>query len=310
MVLGRGLGQHCDVTEAVAEEPTRLVRRGDVDLAVYESGDAARPTLLMVHGWPDTHHLWSGVTGLLADDFHLVSYDVRGHGRSTRPRADEAYLLDELSADLAAVAEAVSPEAPVHVLAHDWGSVQAWDAVCAPEAETRYASFTSISGPSIDHAGRWFRDGLSSPRRWPAMVAQLMSSLYIWWFISPLGPMVMRRWSMQRWERMLSRVEGIEPRPWHHGDTLADDMVQGLALYRANVLRRLRRPRERRTSVPVLQLVPTRDVAIRGASLRESERWAERTQRIEVPYGHWLPLSRPEVVAAEVTRFVSSLPSR
>ena len=307
MVARPSVGQHVRVTETAFQEPTRNVRRGDVELAVYEGGDRTRPTVLMVHGWPDTHQLWGGVAGLLADDFHVVSYDVRGHGRSTRPRADEAYLLDELSADLAAVAEAVSPGEPVHVLAHDWGSVQAWDAVCAPGAEGRYASFTSISGPNIDHAGQWFRDGLGSPRRWPAMAGQMLSSTYIWGFVSPLGPVLMRRWSKARWEQMLHRMEGIEPRPWHHADTLVDDMVQGLALYRANVLHRIHRPQERRTSVPVLQLAPTRDIAIRAASLRESERWADRLERTEVPFGHWLPLSHPEVVAAELTRFVSSL---
>ncbi len=293
-------------------EPTRVVTRtydgADVDLAVYEAGNPDRPTLLMVHGWPDTHTLWTGVAEHLAEDFHLVAYDVRGHGRSTRPSDDRAYLLDELSADLAAVAEAVSPDVPVHVLAHDWGSVQAWDAVCAPGADERYASFTSISGPNVDHSGTWFRDGVLDPARWPAMGAQLLSSTYILGFVSPLGPVVMRRWTKARWEQLLQRLEGIEPRPWHHAATLVDDMVQGLALYRANVLHRIGGPRERRTSVPVLQLVPTKDVAIREATLRESERWADRLERVEVPYGHWLPLSHPEVVADEVRRFVSSVP--
>lgn len=302
-----GLRDHGPVTETAFQEPTRFVRRDEVELAVYEGGDRSGPTLLMVHGWPDTHQLWAGVAGLLAEDFHLVSYDVRGHGRSTRPTHDRAYLLDELTADLAAVAEEVGGGGPVHVLAHDWGSVQAWDAVCAPDATSRYASFTSISGPNVDHAGRWFRDGLLTPARWPAMGAQLLSSTYILGFVSPLGPVLMRRWTKERWERMLHRLEGIEPRSWHHADTLVDDMVQGLALYRANVLHRIGGPRERRTEVPVLQLVPTKDVAIREATLRESEKWAAHLERTEVPYGHWLPLSHPEVVAAEVRRFVSSL---
>ena len=47
----------------------------------------------------------------------------------------------------------------------------------------------------------------------------------------------------------------------------------------------------------MLQLVPTKDPAIRGASYEETPRWAERVERRDLPYGHWVPLSHPEVVA-------------
>ncbi|MDX6204789.1 MAG: hypothetical protein QOF39_846, partial [Frankiales bacterium] len=52
------------------------VRSGGVDLAVFEGGNRQGPTVVLVHGWPDTHHLWGGVVDLLADDFHVVAYDT------------------------------------------------------------------------------------------------------------------------------------------------------------------------------------------------------------------------------------------
>ena len=45
----------------------------------------------------------------------------------------------------------------MHVLAHDWGSVETWEAVCEPGAEEKIASFSSISGPNLDHLGMWIR---------------------------------------------------------------------------------------------------------------------------------------------------------
>lgn len=87
--------------------------------------------------------------------------------------------------------------------------------------------------------------------------------------------------------------------------------MSGLRIYRASVLPSLTRVRGPRvTTVPVLQVAPLRDIAIRVAALRESELWTERLERVEIPYGHWVALGHPEVVATEVARFVRSEESR
>ena len=288
----------------------RTVRSGDLDLAVFEAGDPAAPTVLLVHGWPDTHALWHKVTDLLAPDFHVVSYDTRGMGQSGDPGTVDGFTLDLLAADLFAVADAVSPDAPVHVLAHDWGSVQAWEAVCDDPAADRIASFTSISGPNIDHLSHWVRHRLARPtlRGVLAVARQALSSWYVAVFVSPLAPPLFRRFaSRERWARMLERAEGIRPEPTDHAESLTRDMVSGLRYYRANVARGLGGPRERRTAVPVLQLVPTKDPAVRGASYEETPMWVERVERRDLPYGHWVPLSHPDVVADETVRFIRSL---
>jgi pimeloyl-ACP methyl ester carboxylesterase len=112
------------------EETARVITASDgVQLAVVECGQPAAPTVLLVHGYPDTHRIWDDVCAALAADHHVVRYDVRGAGRSGRPADLRGYRLDQLADDLFAVAAAVSPSRPVHVAAHDWGSVQAWHAV-------------------------------------------------------------------------------------------------------------------------------------------------------------------------------------
>ncbi len=290
--------------------PTRrTVRNGSVDLAVHESGNPDGPTVLLVHGWPDTHHLWSGVAEALGAEFHVVSYDTRGQGESSDPGTDEAFALEELAADIRAVADAVSPDRPVHLVGHDWGSVEGWEAVCEPGAEKRFASFTSISGPNLDHLAHWLRHDVS-PRKAVHLAAQAASSSYIWFFISPAAPWVLRRtMTRERWLQLLRQAEGRRIPDGGVAPTLVDDMVSGLRIYRANVRRRMREPRDRRTAVPVLQLVPTRDVAVRSASYEATPQWVERVERRDVPYGHWVAMSHPQVVAAEVARFVREVES-
>lgn len=43
---------------------------------------------------------------------------------------------------------------------------------------------------------------------------------------------------------------------------MARDAAAGVGLYRANVLQRLRRPRDRRTDVPTQVIVPTKDLFV------------------------------------------------
>jgi pimeloyl-ACP methyl ester carboxylesterase len=81
-------------------------------------------------------------------------------------------------------------------------------------------------------------------------------------------------------------------------------MVNGLAYYRANLGLRPKPARQRRTSVPVLLLVPTRDVAVKPVSYEEVPRWVENLERRDLPYGHWVALARPDLVAREVTAFI------
>jgi pimeloyl-ACP methyl ester carboxylesterase len=284
----------------------RVVRNGDVELAVFEGGRPDGPTLVLVHGWPDTHHVWLRLMAELADEFHLVAYDTRGQGESGYPGADEAFTLAQLATDFLAVADAVSPERPVHVLAHDWGSTQVWEAVGEPGIEQRVASFTSISGPHLDHVASWVRRQLTSPtpKSVARLLAQGLSSAYVPFFLSPLAPPVFSRVvTRERWKQVLRRSQGVQPADEDVADTLAADLVSGLRYYRANV-GGLRRPGGRRTAVPVLLLVPTRDTAIRSYVLDEVPLWADRLERRDLPYGHWVVLQRPDLVARETATFI------
>jgi len=42
-------------------------------------------TVVLVHGFPDDQTVWEPVVTALPDDWHVITYDVRGAGRSTQP---------------------------------------------------------------------------------------------------------------------------------------------------------------------------------------------------------------------------------
>lgn len=287
-------------------QTSRTVTSGEVNLAVHERGDPGSPTVVLVHGYPDTSAVWDGVAGLLEQRFHVVTYDVRGAGASDRPRRRSAYQLKFLAQDLTAVIEAVSPDRPVHLVGHDWGSTQSWEAVTDDDAERRIASYTSVSGPCLDHVGHWFRDHGRRLRDLATVLSQLRKSWYIVLFHAPLlTPLAWRTWLGKAFGPLVERMEGIEHSDTYPAPTLARDGALGVLLYRANVLPRLRQPRDRRTTVPVQVIVPMKDRYLTpGVAGGAAKPWVERLWVREVQTGHWLPRKAPDTMARAVTDLI------
>jgi hypothetical protein len=117
----------------------------------------------------------------------------------------------------------------------------------------RLASFTSISGPGLDHLGHWLRDRARAGD-YRVLAAQLARCWYIAAFMLPGAPQVWRLGLGRAWPWVLARVEGVRGQ----GDRTREG-VHGMELYRANFGERLRRPRDRATTLPVQLVVPTRD---------------------------------------------------
>ena len=86
-------------------------------LHVREWGRRDAQPIVFVHGWSQCDLCWAHqVRGTLAERFHLVTFDLRGHGRSDAPTEAGRYSDDRVWADdLAAVLEAVSARRPVLV---------------------------------------------------------------------------------------------------------------------------------------------------------------------------------------------------
>ena len=73
----------------------------------------------------------------LDNRYRVISCDVPGAGASEAPVGRAAYRLERLAADLAAVADATCGAQPFHLVGHDWGSIQSWEAVTSAAFEGR-----------------------------------------------------------------------------------------------------------------------------------------------------------------------------
>ncbi len=272
-----------------------------VRLSVRVSGREDGPTVVLVHGYPDNSSMWDGVAAELGAKHRVVTYDVRGAGQSDKPSGRVSYRLDQLADDLRAVVDEVQPDGHVHLLAHDWGSIQAWHAVTGDGLRGRIASYTSISGPSLDHAGAWFRAQLTrpTPKKLKNALAQFLHSWYILAFQFPLVPDLLWRTGLMR-----KQIRRMEP---DSAPAETSDGLYGLKLYRANMFTRLSRPAPRPADIPVQVLAPTGDNYVTTPLQTEIARWVPDLRVRRVTGSHWITRAKPKIVAdaaAELVEYV------
>ena len=291
----------------------RFVESSDgVRIAVYEEGNPDGPTLVMAHGWPDSHVLWDGVVPLVADRFRIVRYDNRGVGKSSVPKPISAFTMARYADDFAAVIDAVAPGERVHVLAHDWGSAGVWEYLARAGASDRVASFTSLSGPSGDHMKRFVIGSLKRPyrpRRFLQGLDQLLRFSYMGMFSIPvLAPLLVRAFLADGLTRLLVRRDGIPADQLYHSTNYKTDAVKSLKVYPANYFRTMVSARtDHYVDVPVQLIVNSRDPHVLPHVYDDTHNWVPRLWRRDIESGHWAPMSHAPMIARSVRELVDFL---
>ena len=92
-------------TTAIAHEPNtstqvfhRTVKVSGLDVFYREAGPKDAPTLLLLHGFPTSSHMFRNLIPALADRFHVVAPDYPGFGNSSAPSVqDFDYTFENLA---------------------------------------------------------------------------------------------------------------------------------------------------------------------------------------------------------------------
>jgi pimeloyl-ACP methyl ester carboxylesterase len=209
----------------------------------------------------------------------------------------------------------MSPDRPVHLVGHDWGSIQGWEAATSDALLGRLASYTSISGPPLDHAGLWMRDQLRHGHLL-TLLRQAARSSYVaafhtpgvarlaWTFRGAIGR------SRSAWRRSLARLDGARVDDAWPAATFGTDVAQGMGLYRANFRPKLRHPQIRHAQLPVQLVVPVHDRFVPGWLFEGIEAVAPDLQRRDVQARHWVVRSQPVDVASWIAAFVEEVEAR
>lgn len=271
-------------------------------LCVKTWGDSQKTPLVLVHGYPDNQEVWEVIIQELVNDYFIATYDVRGAGSSSIPKRIRDYRLPRLSLDLQEVVQQVLGDRPFHLAAHDWGSIQSWESVTEPKLKGRLLSYTTISGPCLDHASLYLREKFKSE---PSNVFKMLTkSWYIGAFHFPLlGPTVWKFFTPERWGKVLTGLEKMQGLPL--SQNISADGKYGISLYRANFLPTLTQSRQRYAQCPVQAIILKQDSFVSPEYISEAmPRWVERFETVELDANHWAILSQPKKVAALIHQFI------
>jgi pimeloyl-ACP methyl ester carboxylesterase len=271
---------------------TLSVRNSDVNLHVYLTGDG--PTVLLLHGWPDTSALWDEVTPLLVEaGFRVAVPDLRGCGRSDKPSDVDDYGMHHLVGDVVAVIEALG-DGKVILVGHDWGAALAW-AVAMYRADL----VERLVVLSVGHPTAFYGAGMSQQvKSWYMLLFQFEGVGEA--FLRKNDYEAIRRWTGHpRPEAVIKELE-------RNGQMRAH-----LLWYRANVAPdAFVRPAPvlPRVEMPVLGIWSSGDFALTEQQMTTSESYCDdgfRYVRLD-DVGHWIPLEAASSVSREIVNFSSS----
>jgi len=145
------------MTDAVR---TRQIEANGLSFTIDELGEGDAVALFL-HGFPECRLSWRAqLPALAARGWRAVAPDLRGYGQSSRPKAREAYHLDHLVADAAALFDALGARRRL-LIAHDWGAVIAW--VFAME---RARPLDGLVIMNVPHPAVYLAHLRRSPRQW------------------------------------------------------------------------------------------------------------------------------------------------
>ena len=116
---------------------TRIALATGVELDVVVTGPDNAPPLIFLHGFPESHRTWRHQIDAFSDRYRCIAPDQRGYAHSSKPNGVDAYKIENIVADVIALADALDIDT-FTLVGHDWGGAAAWAAALKhPERITR-----------------------------------------------------------------------------------------------------------------------------------------------------------------------------
>ena len=269
----------------------KTVEVNGLDFCVTDHGEG-KPVLLL-HGFPDSRHVWRYLIPELLDaGYRVIAPDLRGFGESSRPAGVENYAFNLLASDVIGILDALGVN-KASIIGHDFGAGLAWYTVAFfPDR------FDKLIAMSV---------GVDGNRGWQT-IEQREKSWYFDFFNKE--GIAEEALSADNWKlfRELIRNQG-DPDRFFSDMARPGALTAALNWYRANTRgfgKRITEPVFPMINLPVMGIWSTGDHHLLEAQMKESKSnvtgpW--HYVRVEEA-GHWFMLEKPAQVNAIVLDFL------
>ena len=280
---------------------TRRVQANGLSFTVDEAGEGDAVALCL-HGFPESRFSWRHqLPALAAAGWRAVAPDLRGYGDSDRPREREAYRLEHLVDDAAALFDALGARRRL-LVGHDWGAMIAWTFALRQAAPLDGLVIMNVPHPAVfAHAMR--HSWAQRRRSW------YMAAFQLPWLPEAVMTAGRARAVEQAFLGMAADKSAFPPQVL---DVYRDNALKPGAMkamidyYRANAVRSGRRDWPR-IEVPTLMVWGEADTAL-GLELTEgygplvSNFTLERLPGVS----HWVQQEAPDAVNARLARWLGA----
>lgn len=276
-------------------KPTRkTLLHSDIQLSYLEWDRGTKP-LLLLHGLADHALVWSSLGAYLAQDYHIVAPDLRGHGDTTKPKHN--YSFATVIADLEALMDKLG-WSTTHVVAHSWSGKLA--AIWATQHPQRLHSMVLVDPIFI-----W---------KMPSFLKLTFPFLYrVLPFLKGMGPFPSYEEAEQQ-AKQLNQYQGwtaLQQQVFQAGIEAKSDGTWGSKFTtsaRDEIFLEVMRVAGLTTSIDISTLFvqPEKGVNRMEWQLQPYKKFLKNLQICPTPGNHWCFLTQPEEFNHAVTSFLNT----
>ena len=274
----------------------RTISHQDIQLEVREAGAENGKLMVLLHGFPECWSTWRHqIAPLVQAGFRVVVPNMRGYGRSSKPKDYRRYPLDKLITDVEAIRLFYQAER-FHLVGHDWGGAVAWWYALHHEAK-----LYSLSVLNLPHPLAFLTKLKGSP-------AQMLKSWYMFYFQIPFLPEFVLK--IGRFAILKKILKASSTRHAYDAEDFRlleeawrePGAIQAMVNYYRALLRNLRLPESDGTlHLPVQILWGEKDLALSVQGAHDSMRFLKNgTLTLYPDATHWLAHDKPEEISRKL----------
>lgn len=273
----------------------------DIELEVREAGADDGELVILLHGFPECWNTWRHQIQPLADaGYKVVVPNMRGYGKSSKPKDYRRYHLDELITDIEALRAHYGHER-FHLVGHDWGGAVAWWYAIHHEPKLKSLGILNLPHP------------LAFLTKLKGSIGQMLKSWYMFYFQIPVLPEFFLKlgnfFFLKQVLKRSSTKQAYDETDFQNLEQAWREpgAIKGMVSYYRALLRNLRVPEgDGRLSVPTRILWGEHDLALSMQAAKDSMQFLDNGELIIYSDAtHWLAHDKPVEISQRLIEHIN-----
>ncbi|MCU5472943.1 MULTISPECIES: alpha/beta hydrolase [Bacillus cereus group] len=285
-----------------------FVEFGEYEASVCEWGDKSNPQIICFHGLGSTKLSFIEIAELLKDNYHIVSFDLPGHGKTSSFEKDEDYGAAHLINWVVALLEHIGKET-FHIVAHSWGaSVALHYAAACPEKVNKMVLLDGgyhhgkMNAAYFAKLYKDVKEGECPPRSLEEEIIHYEKDFDEYIFDSKEAFIQSEKTVYSRWSPLIERAvydlmrEEDSKVKWH----ATGDTARGVIKFQYTVYKTLKSHKIKSDILLLYCDLPDNYLEIRELQIAEFKKRINITTKLYKDTGHLMHWDRPEEIAEDV----------